>query len=470
MTSRQGPARRLYRTLRAPRFAAWLLVIASLWLVLGTIIPQTSLDSEAVESWARAHPQLDALVSPLGLHSAYSQPLFLGLLMVLAASTALCAWERTIRAVRTLRATGQVTAAQLDRLRRAESLALLPAEESEPGIALERAGAALRALGLRSTRGPSMLEASSGRWGIVGSPVFHWALVALIILIPVGRLTRSEGLMGVVAGSTRVDEEASYGLLERGPLRGSLTGLSLGVEPQMVLNLMDGEVDRGPAPIVTLEQGGALVARQQVVPNRPLRHGALTVHMSEIGVGAVYSLVTSEGVALTDHALIDVAEGHPTGYTEFGATYDNDAGDVVARLTFSVVGTSTREASAAPEDRRRLELEAIGPDGAAVSRVVAAGDQIDLGGGLALRVDVVDYYARLSVVHDWSVGWMYALFVIAMAAVSVSVLVPYRMVRLLVDTSGERPVFRVETRHSRGSPEFADRVRQALAPHDAEDE
>jgi len=470
MASRPGPARRLYRTLRSPRLAIWLLAIASLWLVLGTTIPQTSIDPTEVETWAAAHPQLESIISPLGLHSAYAQPLFLGLLVVLAASTAVCAWERTKRAVRMLRARGSITTAQLDRLSGAEPVLLLPAEESDPDLALARATVALRGLGLRSTRGVSMLEASSGIWGLLGSPLFHWALVALIVLIPVGRLTRSEGLMGVVAGSARVDEAAAYGVLSRGPLRGDLTGVSIGVEPEIQLNLQEDGVDRGPAPVVTIEQAGSIVAKQQVVPNRPLRYGALTVHMSELGVGAVYSLVTSEGVVLTDQALIDVAQEQPTGYTEFGATYDNDVGEIVADLTFSVTGTSTPEGSGASGDKRSLRLQATGPDGAAVSRLVSAGDEVDLGGGLVLRVGAVDYYARLSVVHDWSVGWMYALLVIAMAAVSISVLVPYRVVRVLLDTSGARPVLRVQTSHSRGSPEFDASVREALEPHVAEDE
>jgi len=441
-----------------------------LWLVLGTIIPQTSLDSAKVQEWAQAHPTLESLVAPLGLHAAYSQPLFIALLIVLAASTAVCAWERTAKALRTLRARGSISPAGLARVRAADPIPLMPAEEADPQLALERASTALRRLGLTSRSGPSMLEASSGIWGVVGSPVFHWALVALIVLIPIGRLTRSEGLMGIVAGSSRVDMAPSYGLLEEGPLFREHTGLAIGVEPAMVLNLRENGVDRGPAPVVTLAQDGSVVARQQVVPNRPLRYGSTTVHMSEIGVGAVYSLVTSEGVVLTEQALIDVSEDDPTGYTAFGATYDNDAGEVVADIAITVVASSSADATGPTAGQRRLQVDATGPSGDTASRLVVAGDRLDLGGGLALQFDVIDYYARLSVVHDWSVGWMYALFVVAVLSVSIAVLVPYRVVRLLVDTSGERPVLRVETRHSRGSPEFDEMVRAALAPRGMEKE
>lgn len=427
-------------------------------MVLATTIPQISLDAAAAKEWAAAHPVLERMVGPLGLHAAYTQPLFVALMLVLAASTAMCAWERSASALRTLRTRGTVTEAQLNAVRRAEPLEILPAEESTPEVSLDRASTALRRMGLRVNRGPRLIEATSGVWGLMGSPVFHWALVALIILIPLGRLTRSEGLMGVVAGTSRVDAAETYGQVDEGPLHGSFTGLGIGVEPDILMNLREDGVDRGPAPVVTLSQDGRPVASGQVYPNHPLRYRSVTVHMSEIGVGAEYSLVTSEGVALTGQALIDPEPAAPGGYSTFRSSYSNADGETVLELAVSVPATS----AAQPDERRKtLVVEAVGPAGDAVTRTVASGDMVDVGGGLALRIGAVDYYARLSVVDDWSVSSMYALLVLAVLAVSVSVLVPYRRALVLLDTSGERPVLRVLTRHSRGSPEFESMVRKA---------
>lgn len=438
-------------------------------MIIGTIVPQSAADPVETAKWAQAHPGLESVFAPLGLHAAYSQPLFLAIMAVLAASTAVCAWERSVRAITAWRSRGRVTPTQITRLKVAESLPVSAAEESDPQRALERASDALRGIGLRSTRGTSMLEATSGRWGLAGSPVFHWALVGLLVLIPVGRLTRSEGLMGVVAGTSRVDEAAAYGRLQEGPLHGSFTGYRIAVDSGFPLNLREEGVDRGPAPTVSLSDGETLLARQQVVPNRPLRYGPITIHMNELGTGMAYSLVTSEGVAVSDLALIDVKASDPSGFTTFGATYDNANGDIVADLTITMPPGSSPEGTATAGDGHHMRTVAVGPEGARVDRLVTAGDVVDLGAGLALRVDAVDYYARLSVVDDWSVSWIYALFVLAVGAVSVSVLVPHRVVRVLADTTGERPVLRFVAQHGRRSPEFESIVREALrAPEEGE--
>lgn len=469
MAVRSGRRRRLYRTLRSPRFAAWLFVAALVWLVIGTTVPQTSLDAARVEAWAIEYPLVERVAGPLGLHSAFTHPLFLALMFLLAASTAVCAWDRTRFALRIMRAKGMVTPAQVARLRAAPPIDLSPAEESDPPAALGRASDRLRRMGLHSTAGASMLEASSGIWGVLASPLFHWVLVALIILIPVGRLTRSEGLMGVVVGASKIDERASYGNVTEGPFHRSFTGLQIGVEPDMVLNLKEGGVDRGAAPVVTLSRDGELVARQQIYPNRPLRHGSVTVHIVDIGVGVLHSLVTSDGVVVTEQALLDRTESNPPTYDPYTAVYETDSGSTAASLTIGVPPASTLATSGPPQERRRASIDAIGPTGESVSTLAAVGDTVDLGGGLGLRVDIIDYYARLSVVDDWSVTWIYALFVVGMVSVSISVLVPYRVVRVLLDTSSDTPVLRVETRHSRGSPEFDERVREALTPPGMED-
>ncbi|MDP2232111.1 MAG: cytochrome c biogenesis protein ResB [Actinomycetota bacterium] len=462
MSPRLGPVRRLHRTLRSPRLVAWLLLIVTGWLVLGTLVPQTSLDAAKVETWARAHPTLEQIASALGLHAAYTRPLFVMLMFLLAASTAICAWERTRYAARMSMAKGSITAAQLERLRISEPIDIPAEDHSDPQASLARAAASLRSLGLRGPVGPRLLESSSGVWGLWGSPVFHWALVALIVLIPVGRLTRSEGLMGVVAGSSRVDSREAYGLVDVGPLHQRFTGLDIGVLPGIELNYDDNGIDRGPAPVVTLSRDGQLLAEQKVYPNRPLKYGSLTVHMSELGAGAAYSLVTSDSVILEDQALIDVIEGDSRAYTPFTTAYGDGSGASVVSVTVDIPDDPQTLVDDSEEPRRLVSVIATGPAGDTVNTLAGVGDTLDLGAGLGMRIDAVDYYARLSVVDDWSVDWIYALFAIAVVSVSVSVLVPHRVARVYLDQAVTPPVLRLDTRHSRSSPEFHQKVRDAL--------
>ena len=65
--------------------------------------------------------------------------------------------------------------------------------------------------------------------------------------------------MGVPVGETRLDETESYGSLEEGPLYFGHSGLEIGVS-DLVLGFIADDVDRGPAPVVTLSREGEVVA------------------------------------------------------------------------------------------------------------------------------------------------------------------------------------------------------------------
>lgn len=434
MAARAGLGRRVYRFLRNPRPAILLLAFVGAWMVLGT----------------------------LGYAEAYSHPIFLASLAWLGASTAVCAWERTGRMLRVWRLRGTLTPSQLDRLRASEPIALSSQEISaEP--ALESAAATLRRRGLSVRKGPRLIEASSGVWALAGSPLFHWSLVILIVLIPVGRLSRSEGMIGVVESSARLDEAASYGTLEQGPLNPGFSGLEIGVEPDMLLALEEDGIGRGAAPTVTVAANGVELVRQRVYPNHPLRYGSLMIHMDDFGLGVLYSLEDASGASLPGQAILDFADEDRSMVVPSVSAYEDDAGATVATFTISAADTG---GASDPEDRR-VTIAVERPGASDLTTVAAAGDLLDLGDGWLLRVEHLGYYARLSVVDDWSVYWMYFFFVLAMVSVSVSVLVPHRTVHVLYDDSGQTPVLRVSARHGRGSPEFADSIRSSLSHTEA---
>ncbi|PKQ29023.1 MAG: hypothetical protein CVT60_07490 [Actinobacteria bacterium HGW-Actinobacteria-10] len=434
MAARGGYGRRVFTFLRNPRPAIWLLLFVGGWMVLGT----------------------------LGYTAAYSHPIFLVALAWLGASTAVCAWERTGRMLRVWRTRGTLTPAQLDRLRASDSIAL-SAEENASESTLDRAAAVLRRRGLRVRKGPRLIEASSGAWALAASPLFHWSLVILIVLIPLGRLSRSEGMMGIVEGSTRIDEASSYGTLEVGPLNARFSGLAIGVEPDMTLDFVEDGIARGEAPTVTIAADGAELARQRVYPNHPLRYGSLMIHMDDFGLGVLYALQDASGASLSGQALMDFTDEDRSAVEPFVAAYVDTAGATIATFTISAADTG---GAMDPADRR-VALDIERPGVSALTTIAAAGDSVDLGDGLSLRVDHLGYYARLSVVDDWSVYWMYFFLVLAMFSVSVSVLVPHRHVRVLFDDSGSEPVLRVSAHHGRGSPEFASAILRALSFQEA---
>jgi cytochrome c biogenesis protein ResB len=213
----------LGRVLRSRRLALWLILVLIAYAILGTLVPQASVGGGAsVAAWQAAHPVLALLTRLLGLHQAYSSPLFLGIIVVLACSTAACALERTAVSWRAMRRAGTISEGMLRRLRERPKLAFPVSGDSADVLADVEGG--LRRLHLRSRRGPKLLEASGGRFGLLGSPVFHVMLALLFVVIALGRLTRAEGFIGVPLDSSMRDTKASYGRLTEGPLYLGHTG------------------------------------------------------------------------------------------------------------------------------------------------------------------------------------------------------------------------------------------------------
>lgn len=439
--------RRIRKILRSPRFVAWLLGVLGLYLVVGSIVPQRSIDPAASARWAERYPMLGEMARLLGLYEAFSHPAFFGILLVLTASTVVCAWERSARAVRILRLRGTVDMRRIEVLRTRPN-ARFAIDASDVEMCYRDAGDALRRMGLRLRRGPVVSEASSGAWALLGSPIFHWSLVGLLLVIPAGVLTRSEGLMGIVAGYEKLDVPESYGLLERGALHGSLSGLTIGVEKDMPVEYIQEGIDRGAAPVVYLRDGDRELARERIYPNKPLRYGAITVHISDWGLGAVTALVDGDTVLGVSQVLIDRDERVAQGWKSVTETYVDQTGAELANVTF------TPELRASPAVRVEMKRR----DGSTESRVMKVGDTIELADGVSLKVEHLGRYARLSVVDDWSISLLYALLAVASLSVGVSVVVPYRAVRILLDRSGDVPALCVSVSHSRGDSGFIERV------------
>ncbi|MDP3400207.1 MAG: hypothetical protein Q8R97_03705, partial [Brevundimonas sp.] len=103
-------------------------------------------------------------------------------------------------------------------------------------------------------------------------------------------------------------------------------------------------------------------------------------------------------------------------------------------------------------------------DGSKTSVRVAVGEPVELGGGWTIVAEEMGYYARLSVVRDWSVYWIYGLLGLITVGVIIALGVPYRFVwvRSVADPDGGSRVA-VVTGQSRRDPVFRSRVTDALA-------
>lgn len=453
------------RVLRSPKLAVGLILTLAAYGVIATVVPQSSMGEARVAEWAAAHPGAEALVGLLGLHDAFGTAAFGALSALLALSVAACAYERSRRAIRLARGTAAGPPG---------GAPVLPATgHRSAGDALDACGRALREIGLRP-RGASAPDSAGfvgGMWGLAGSPVFHWALFALIVTIGAGRLTRSEGSLALTLDRPKVDSLASYAQMDSGPWAGDRSGLTfemLDLIPEHVV----GGVPVGPAPLVRVSDGGRVVAESLVYPNHPLRHGAMLVHVADWGLSAVFRVVNPGGDVIVDAAAECVFDDtRPSGTA--AAVFEADPNDpgaepfdivVEALAQTRTVDTGMEARRAVPADRRVLVSLVTSRSAVPLSsQVLRPGGSMALPAGARLDLIDVRSFAWVNVVDDRSVYPVYALFVLASMGLGVSVLVPYRGVRLVVEGSAEEGmVVRYHAHHSRRDPLFAETVEHAL--------
>lgn len=444
------------RLLRSPRLAFGLVLGVAAYSALGTIVPQVATRSVQFLQWRLTHGAAAELVSAIDLNHAYSAPFFLMLVALLAASTTVCAWDRSVRSWRLHRSGGIVSDALVARLKKRPLAVVATGEGTSPTQVAD----ALRSIGLRARSGPRLVEAAAGRVGLVGSPLFHWSLVALFLVIGLGQLTRSEGQMGVPVGGSRQDVTQSYGTVQAGALFRGHSGLTIAV-PRVQKTLILGGVNRDAAPEVALFEGNRLLKRQLVYPNNPLRYGSLLIHRGPFGFALPLTLESSAGVSIARFdLLIDVATGSGAGTVPTGVSMQGEPGRSVD-ITFTLVANrdSNGRQLITPSQSMQVALQA---SGVSVPATVAAPGVIPLPQGQRLVLGSVTNYARLSVVSDWSVYLIYALLGSAIIGLALALLMPFRSAWVLLVETTEGVDLHVISRHSRRDPTFTESIVSVL--------
>lgn len=385
----------------------------------------------------------------------YASPVFLIIAALVALTTAACAWERT-RAAVVVASFKSASPGVLARVRNKPSFVV----STRAGDAAARAESALRALGMRTVRGDLSVSGRTGLAGAFGSPVFHWALALLIVVVAFGQLTRYEGMMGVVAGSSQLDVAESYRLLDKGAFVASMSGRTIAVS-EMEDSFVANGVEQGVTPYVEIRSpdGIEVLAEGYAYANHPVRYGSMLVHRIDFGLAAVLEVRVGGAAPLTHEVLLDYKEDRTTVVPAAVDAISAD-GQRAARLLIEPAAGSTPEAPT-------VRIVAFTGDGSTggvpeVDALVTPGEEITVADGMVFRVVRLTKYARLSVVNDWSVYVIYALFLVAMLGLMLAVFSPLRAVHVvLAEQDGERGLY-VAVRHSRGDPHFAGRVERAL--------
>lgn len=447
------------RLARSPRVAISLILAVGIYVGVVTAVPQAAVSPEEHALWVASGGPLVGILTALGFDRAHTSPLFLLLALLLGCSTAVCAWDRTRLAMRLGQRRGQVSDGLVRRIEHVDAVALVDGDSSR---AEEVVAAAASSLGMKLRSGRSLRYAERGAWGLFGSPVFHWSIVALVLVTGLGQSMRWEGLIGVPQGATVQESASAYARLDSGPLALSHTEWGLrvtGVDEDKRI----GDVEYGVVPTIAIVSGNTVLAQAEVYPNNPLRAGPLLIHLSDYGLSVGVEVLDAQGVSQGEsNHIVDFDESSPSGTTASAFDVVED-GSMLARVSVEVAARDARGTLPRlrpPSPRVLMVVDKV--DGSSTAHTLSVGDSVPLANGWELRVTGVEYYARLSVVRDWSVVWIYFLLAVSTMALTLALLVPYRAVWFRLGPHGASTAIHVVVVRHRRDELFGDAVTQAL--------
>jgi cytochrome c biogenesis protein ResB len=297
-------------------------------------------------------------------------------------------------------------------------------------------------MGLRVSERKGLVVAASRPWTVLASPVFHWAILLLILVILGGRLNRFEGIMGVPVGDSRPLAAGSFGFVDAGGLHSFPSSPNLIRVDRLDLSYPVDGIDRGPAPTVSVVRpDGSVAASHVVYPNNPLRYGSLIIHPGETGLSPGFAIVSREGSegARTD-LLVDFVGVSPSGTSsaQFTLTAPSPADSIVGTVTVPLAKRDGAFVETVPNPAKATFT--LGPlaGGAPIAeQTLSAGEELKLPDGSSLRFLGLRHYARLGVVDDPSIPLMYAFLLLALVGLSVSILGAQSLAVVAVRKSGD---------------------------------
>ncbi len=465
----RGVLKRVHRALVSPALALGLIAFITVWSVIATAIPQSSVATpDAMAAWTTKYRTLEPAVEAVGLHRAFSAPIFIAAVVLLAISSGLCAWGRTKAAAgkaRRLKAAALMGPAELQR---AHDISIPLDTAASRADVLERAASVFAALGVKTRRRQDVVLAVSPSWSVWGSAVFHWALVALVLTVFASLVLRSEGAMGVAVGATVPDQEESYFSVETGRLHDWAR-----VKRSIRIDDFDpagrkGDLELGAVPTVTvLDADGRAVITQQVYPNKKLHAGSVSIYSPMCGLAVTVEIEDAAGRPLGRVTqLVDFsqeASGGTVPVKPMAAT--DDQGRVVMRLSATVPLDKDPHGGFGewiPEQPKAHLVLSDGSGTRLLDRVVNEGETAAIEGGGTLRVADVGWYAVLVVVDDPTIPLIYASMIVAMLGLTLSVAMRQQIVAAAVVDGADGPYLAVQARLWRNVSTTADEIRGEL--------
>ena len=304
--------RNTWRTLTAMRTALILLFLLAVAAVPGALLPQRSLNEGNVNEYIAEHGWLGEFYDKLQLFDVFSSWWFTAIYVLLFISLVGCLTPRSIDLVKQLRTPPPLAPRNLSRMPHHAAYRTTATPEQAAGQVQK----ALRGWRVRRNDGDGRvadtIELSSERGYIreVGNIVFHFGLLALLIMFAAGKFVYAEGMRVVIANeespafcNTTPSAYDSFraGLLVDGT---DLEQFCIKIEDFRADYLPNGQAEMFTSNVRYTEEVATtdpdIWEHYEMRVNHPLRIGSTRVYLQGHGFAPTFTVTYPNGETRTD--------------------------------------------------------------------------------------------------------------------------------------------------------------------------
>jgi len=286
----------VWRTLRSMRTALVLLILLAAGAAVGSLLPQIPNSPQRVASYQLAHPFFGALFLRAGFFDVFGSWWFVLILTLLFVSLIACLIPRSRAMLRTIRQR-PIQAREIDAFPQYRELRV----PAEPVAAAATARTVLRRHGYRVAVAADgrAVAAEKGTLREVGSLVFHWAFLVLLVAVIVGKGTGYVGHATIVEGQTWTDAAFNYdGDLRTGRFSsGSHTGIGIKLLDYSDAFRQSGVPMDFTSKVELLNPGGTLARTDTVTINHPVSFDGVRIFQFGFGWAPVVT-ITDRGATI----------------------------------------------------------------------------------------------------------------------------------------------------------------------------
>ena len=464
-----GWTRWIWRQLTSMRTALLLLLLLAAASVPGSIYPQRSADPNGVVKYFDDNPELAAVLDFFQLFDVYTSIWFSAIYILLFASLVGCVLPRTKIHYEALKAEPVQTPTNLSRMPVYEQVvSVSPADPTETAKRL------LTKQGYRVIQRGDSISAEKGYLRETGNLVFHFSLVGVLIAIGIGGGLSFSGQRVLAEGDTFVNNLAGFDSLSPGTFFNpdNLAPLSVSLDKFEVDYDFKNETNIG-APLdfratVTVRSPEDQVGKTALVRvNQPLDATGASVYLTghgyapEITIRDANGNISYSGATvflpqdgnMTSIGIIKVPDNLPEQIGIVGFFYPSKIelasgaytsifpGVVDPLVSLNVYTGDLGLDSGIPLNVYALDTDRLtqvagrGTDNPAVE--LALGETADLPNGLGtVSFDGIKRFASLDIAYNPGQIWVLLFSLLALAAVTVSLVTPRRRVWVRSTTGG----------------------------------